>query len=136
MNTATGYESGVPVSCVDTSHALAPITKQIRVTRPQRYYVAAFAIALPALFIGLPNRGVKDVVQLERLAPKIERAQALSPDARETIGRLVARQSALATANSDALQVRRRAAIERVTSAMNAKQVASVGGGGYRPQGH
>ena len=89
MNTATGYESGVPVSCVDTSHALAPITKQIRVTRPQRYYVAAFAIALPALFIGLPNRGVKDVVQLERLAPKIERAQALSPDARETIGRLV-----------------------------------------------
>ena len=39
------------------------------------------------------GRDVEDVAQLERLVPKIERAQTLSPEARDTINRLIARQS-------------------------------------------
>jgi hypothetical protein len=68
------------------------------------------------------GRDAEDVAQLERLVPKIERAQTLSPEARETINRLIARQTTARGWDDPLQQMRRKAAIERVTSAMQAKE--------------
>ena len=67
----------------------------------------------------------------------IERAQTLSPDTRDAVARLIARQNAVAGSNNPSLDIRRKAAIERVTGAMNGKRevVASVGQGGDRLAG-
>ena len=73
------------------------------------------------------GREVEDVAQLERLVPKIERAQTLSPEARDTINRLIARQGIAGGRDDPSHQMRRKAAIERVTSAMQAKEsIAAV----------
>jgi len=80
-----------------------------------------------AVFMSPAGRGVEDIAQLERLAPKIERAQTLSPEARETINRLIARQNLAGGRDDPSHQMRRKAAIERVTSAMQAKEsIAAV----------
>jgi hypothetical protein len=64
----------------------------------------------------------RNLALLERLTLKIERAQALAPDSRETIERLVevVRQSA----GDERYDLRRHAAIERVTAALKAKDTA------------
>ena len=73
------------------------------------------------------GRDVEDVAQLERLVPKIERAQTLSPEARDTINRLIARQGTAGGRDDPSRQMRRKAAIERVTNAMQAKEsIAAV----------
>ena len=98
-------------------------------------YAIVLAVVLPAVLL-VPNRDVKEVVQLERLAPKIERAQTLSQETRDAVARLIDRQSAVAASHNQSLDIRRKAAIERVTGAMNGKrEVASVGQGGDRLAG-
>lgn len=82
----------------------------------------ALVVGFVAVFMSPAGRDVEDVAQLERLVPKIERAQTLSPEARETINRLIARQSIAGGRDDPSHQVRRKAAIERVTSAMQAKE--------------
>jgi hypothetical protein len=67
-------------------------------------------------------------VQLERLVPKIERAQTLSFEATQTISRLIERQSVVGGAGDQPRQMRRKAAIERLIGAMQAKQNNSTGG--------
>ena len=121
MSTTTGYErhSAVAERALKSSIHQTP--------RWYWYYGAAALVAVPALLLGLPNRSIDGIAQLEQLAPMIERASALSPHARETINRVVERQSALAGSNNETVENRRRNAIERVTSAMQAKQVASAG---------
>jgi hypothetical protein len=85
------------------------------------------AVGLVAVFMSPAGRGVEDIAQLERLAPKIERAQTLSPEARETIDRLIARQNLAGGRDDPSYQMRRKAAIERVTSAMQVKEsIAAV----------
>lgn len=91
-------------------------------------YTAALVVGLLALFVSPSGRDIEDLVQLERLVPKIERAQTLSPEARETIERLIARQSLAASSNEQTHQLRRKVAIERVTSAMKAKEDGFTGG--------
>jgi hypothetical protein len=90
-------------------------------------YAAALAIGLSALVIIPPDRNAEDVVRLERLAPEIERAHALPPETRESISRLVARQSTLVGTGGQSHDIRRKAAIDRVTSAMRAKEDSSTG---------
>ena len=65
-------------------------------------------------------------MRLERLAPKIERAQTLSPEATETINRLIERQGIVGSSDDQSDQMRRKAAIERITHAMKAKQDSST----------
>jgi hypothetical protein len=85
-------------------------------------YTTALAVGLAAVFMSPGGRDAEDVAQLERLVPKIERAQTLSPEARETINRLIARQTTARGWDDPLQQMRRKAAIERVTSAMQAKE--------------
>ena len=89
---------------------------------PRWRYTTALAVGLVAVFMSPGGRDAEDVVQLERLVPKIERAQTLSPEARETINRLIARQTIARGWDDPSQQMRRKAAIERVTSAMQAKE--------------
>ena len=94
---------------------------------PRWRYTTALAVGLVAVFMSPGGRDAEDVAQLERLVPKIERAQTLSPEARETINRLIARQTTARGWDDPLQQMRRKAAIERVTSAMQAKEsIAAV----------
>jgi hypothetical protein len=94
---------------------------------PRWRYTTALAVGLVAVFVSPGGRDAEDVAQLERLAPKIERAQTLSPEARETINGLIARQTIARGRDDPSRQMRRKAAIERVTSAMQAKEsIAAV----------
>jgi hypothetical protein len=87
---------------------------------------AALVLAISALFFYLPDKSAEDIARLERLAGRIERAQALAPEAQETIERLVARQSALTGSGRAEREARRKAAIERMTRAINAKSAAAM----------
>ena len=88
---------------------------------PRWCWIAALVAGFVAAFMSPAGRDVEDVAQLERLVPKIERAQTLSPEARDTINRLIARQSTAGGRDDPTHRMRRKAAIERVTSAMQAK---------------
>ena len=94
---------------------------------PRWRYTTALAVGLVAVFMSPGGRNAEDVAQLERLVPKIERAQTLSPEARETINRLIARQTIARGWDDSSQQMRRKAAIERVTSAMQAKESIPAG---------
>ena len=88
---------------------------------PRWCWIAVLVAGFGAAFMSPAGRDVEDVAQLERLVPKIERAQTLSPEARDTINRLIARQSTAGGWDDPTHRMRRKAAIERVTSAMQAK---------------
>jgi hypothetical protein len=90
-------------------------------------YAAAFVAGLSILFFSPRDRTSEDIVQLERLVPQIERAQALAPEARETINQLIARLSTLAASHDQTYQLRRKRAIDRATSAMMAKDDSIMG---------
>jgi len=90
-------------------------------------YAAALIIGLAALLFIPPDRNAEDVARLERLAPGIERARALPSETRDSINRLVARQSLLLGTSGQLQEMRRKAAIDRVTSAMRAKESSSTG---------
>jgi hypothetical protein len=82
---------------------------------------AVLVVGLPALLFNSPSRDIEEVVRLERLVPKVERAQNLSAETRVAISRLVARQSSLGGASDHVREMRRRAAIDRLLQAMQAK---------------
>lgn len=132
MRTIFGHESAVSASAAncDADRALI-VTRQLLVF-PRRYYLTALA-ALAFVVVALPGKEFPDVSQLERLAPRIERAQTLSPEARDVIGRLVVQHDALAGSGASSQELRRKAAIERVTSAMKAKEASTVASGGFHP---
>jgi hypothetical protein len=86
---------------------------------PVRWGCAVVLVAgLPTLLFNSPSRDIEEVVRLERLIPKVERAQNVSAEARAAIGRLIARQSSLANAGDHAREARRKAAIDRLLKAM------------------
>jgi hypothetical protein len=92
-----------------------------------RWVTIAAATISVALICLIPTQDARRHVALfERLAPKIERAQTLSPDTHEAISRLV-QAARLRTPPSDApYDVRRQAAIDRVANALKAKPVADA----------
>ena len=120
MRTIFGHGAAVPASAAncDPDHTLT-VTRQLLVF-PRRYYLTALA-ALAFVVVAVPGKEFPDVSQLERLAPRIERAQTLSPETRDVIGRLVTQHDALAGSGGSSQDLRRKAAIERVTSAMQSK---------------
>ena len=90
-------------------------------------YAAALVVGLSILLFSPRDRTSEDVVQLERLVPQIERAQALAPEASEAINQLIARLSVLAASHDQSQQMRRKRAIDRATSAMMAKNDSTMG---------
>jgi hypothetical protein len=103
------------------------ITTALHPMLPRWGYAAAFVIGLSALLFIPPDRSTEDVTRLERLATKIERARTLPPETRESINRLVARQSIEVGTGGQSHEIRRKTAIDRVTSAMRAKEDGSTG---------
>ena len=112
----------VPSAVRGSNFAGARTLADDRPMLPRWRYTTALAVGLVAVFMSPGGRDAEDVAQLERLVPKIERAQTLSPEARETINRLIARQTTARGWDDPLQQMRRKAAIERVTSAMQAKE--------------
>jgi hypothetical protein len=117
---SAGANSGPQIS--STAAGLHPML-------PRWGYAAAVVIGLSALLVVPPDRDTDEVARLERLVPAIERAQALAPETRESINRLVARQSTLVGTGGQSHEIRRKAAIERVTSAIRAREDSSTGRG-------
>jgi hypothetical protein len=103
------------------------ITAALHPMLPRWGYAAAAAVGLSALLFIPPDRNTEEVARLERLAPEIERARILAPETRESINRLVARQSMLVGTGGQSHEIRRKAAIDRITSAMRAKEDSSTG---------
>jgi len=117
----------LPSAWRSSNSAGARIRADYRPLLPRWGYTTALAVGLVAVFMSPAGRDVEDVAQLERLVPKIERAQTLSTEARETINRLIARQNLAGGRDDPSHQMRRKAAIERVTGAMQAKEsIAAV----------
>ena len=112
----------VPSAARGSNFAGARTLADDRPMLPRWRYTTALVVGLVAVFMSPGGRDAEDVAQLERLVPKIERAQTLSPEARETINRLIARQTTARGWDDPLQQMRRKAAIERVTSAMQAKE--------------
>jgi hypothetical protein len=86
------------------------------------YAAVALGILLLAAVPLFHSRVHHDIAMLERLAPRIERAQLLAPETREAITRLLDRvnQSASDTRHD----ARRQRAVERVAAALKAKAAA------------
>ena len=124
-----GAAVSAPTANCDPDRALV-VTRQL-LAFPRWYYLTALVL-LPVVFVILPDKNLQDVVQLERLAPN-RRAQALAPEARDLISRMVARQGALAGPDGSAQELRRTAAIEQVTHAMKPKEPDTIASSGSRP---
>jgi hypothetical protein len=85
-----------------------------------RWFLLASTIVVCALIVAthIPTPR-QDIAVLDRLAPRIERAQTLSPQTREAIQQLVDRaRVSTGDARND---MRRTVTIERVTDAMKAR---------------
>jgi hypothetical protein len=97
--------------------------------RPRWFLLASIAVVcglIAATFVPTPRQ---DVAVLERLAPRIERAQTLAPETRAAIMQVVDRARGW---NGDPRHdLRRSASIERVTEAVKARggapELSSVG---------
>ena len=111
-----------PSASRNSNSAAARVPADDRPMLPRWCCVTALVVGFVAVFMSAAGRDVEDVAQLERLVPKIDRAQTLSSEARETINRLIARQSIAGGWDDPSHRMRRKAAIERVTSAMQAKE--------------
>jgi hypothetical protein len=88
-------------------------------------YVAAIIVGVTAVTLSL-NSDAEGVAQLERIAPRIERAQTLSPEARTAVERVVSRQSSLLGSEGAAQDSRRKLAIDRVTAALKTKDAGAA----------
>jgi hypothetical protein len=105
-----------------------PTAARLRSRLPRWCYGAALLVGLATLVLAHPAGDREDIAQLERLARQIERAQALAPDTRETVNRLIVRQSITRLPTDESREARRRTAIERATAAMAANDGISTAG--------
>jgi len=123
---ATEYGSGAAGAIRSPDFQRAGVLARVHAPRLRWCYVAALAVGFTALPLGHANRSNEDVAQLERLTPRIERARTLSPEAKEAIDRMVARQSILIGSGDPSHDARRKLAIERITTAIRAKENGSI----------
>jgi hypothetical protein len=112
----------VPVSDATNSEYL-PISQWYLAFMGWCRMVAAAAL-LAMLFVAVPDDDLAGIVRLERLAHNIEDAPELSLQARHASRRLVLQQREIVGLNPT-YETRRKAAIERLTAAINAKDGAA-----------
>ena len=128
MGAVANFRSGTPGAFPSSDFQGATMLAGAHVMRRRCWYGAALAAALVAVPFCYPDRDLEEVAQLERLVPRIERAQALPSETRDVIARMAARQSALVGSSGQARDIRRKLAIERATHALQAKE-GSAGAG-------
>jgi hypothetical protein len=99
--------------------------------KPRGFAIALVALGMLALFFApfFVANHYQNIVLLERLAPRVERAQTLAPEARDAILQLVGRvRDAPIDRRADS---RRALAIERIAAAISKKdpsyELSSVG---------
>lgn len=129
---ATEYGSGAAGVIRGSDFQGAHFLARVHAPRLHWCYVAALAVGFTALPVGLTNRSNEDIAQLERLTPRIERARTLSPEAKEAIDRVVARQSILIGSGDPSHDARRKLAIERIITAIKAKDDGTTVGNADR----
>src|SRR5262245_16515178 len=95
-----------------------------------RWRSAAALLLVAIAFLLLGGREIEHVAQVERLAAKVERARTLAPETKDVIDRLVLRLEPASASDGSAQALRRKAAIERITAAVGAKDIASTDSGG------
>ena len=99
--------------------------------RPRWFFLASLAVVAVLLATTFIPTHRQDIAVLDRLAPRIERAQTLAPETRDAIMRLVDR--ARVSTGDPRHSVRRTATIERVTEAIKTRggspELSSVGQG-------
>jgi hypothetical protein len=125
MSTIAEYQTAASASTPNPDQALTATRRGL--TSSHWYYFTALA-AVPFVFVTLPNfnKDLQDIARLERLAPKIERAQTLSPEFIAIVDRLMARQSMRVGSNDPSQEMRRKAVIERISGAMKATDATTV----------
>jgi hypothetical protein len=102
--------------------------------RPRWFFLALIAVIVAlvtATFVPTPRQ---DVAVLDRLAPRLERAQTLPPETRDAIRQLVDR--ARVSTGDPRYDVRRSVTIERVSDAIKARDgggPALIGSVGQSP---
>jgi hypothetical protein len=104
--------------------------------RPRWFFLASTAVICGLIAATFIPTHRQDIAILDRLAPRIERAQMLAPETRDAIMRVVDR--ARARASDPRHEARRSATIERVTEAINARsggpELSGNVGQGPRPK--
>jgi len=128
MGAVAKFRSGTPGAFPSPDFQGATMLAGAHVMRRRWRYGAALAAALVAVPFCYPDRDLEELVQLERLVPGIERAQALPAETRDVIARIIAHQSAFVGSGSQARDIRRKLAIERATNALKAKEGSSHAG--------
>jgi len=103
---------------------IAPLAA-VHAALPRWWYVAPLAAGLTVLSVA-HQKDAEGVAQLERLAPKIERIQALSAEARDAINRVITRQVSLIGSGEQAYDSRRKLALDRIAEALKAKDAAAA----------
>ena len=105
--------------------------------KPRPLSIAVLTIVVCILILGslLISHPEHDAAMLERLAPRIERAQVLAPETRDAIASLLDRLRR--DPDDPRHDARSHAAIERVSEALKAKdagpELSSVGQGNVAP---
>jgi len=127
MRLFTRNEGTIPSVAPGSALQTRPIATDLQPMLKRLGYAAALVIGLSALVFIPPDRNSEEIARLERLAPEIERARVLPQETRDSINRLVTRQMVLVGTGGQMNEIRRKAAIERVTSAIRAKQDGSTG---------
>ena len=119
--------STVPSACRNSHRQTSRIAADLHPILPGLGYAAALAVGLSALLFVPPDRNIEEVAQLERLAPKSNVCELFprKPE-RASIDWLLDR-ALLAGTTGQSHEMRRKAAIDRVTNAMRAKEDISTG---------
>jgi hypothetical protein len=87
--------------------------------RPRWFFLASLAIVCALLAATLLPTHRQDVAVLDRLAPRIERAQMLAPETRDAIMQVVDR--ARVSTGDPRSDMRRSVTLERVTDAIKTR---------------
>ena len=97
--------------------------------RPRWFLLASIVVVCALLAATLLPTHRQDVAVLDRLAPRIERAQMLAPETRDTIMQLIDR--ARVSTGDPRSDMRRSVTLERVTDAIKtrggAPELSSIG---------
>ena len=134
MSTTAEY-AAIPASASNNRSEFSALDRAQTSSRRMFFATLVIAPAVALVILPAPNSAIQDVAQLERIASEIERTPSLSAEARDAIGRIATRTGNLAELSNPSQEARRKAAIERVNSALRATQSATVGQSGGNATG-
>ena len=100
--------------------------------KPRWFFLASITVVCVLIAASLLPTPRHDIAVLDRLAPRIERAQTLAPETRDAIMRVVNR--ARMSTGDPRNDARRTMTIERVTEAVKARGAPELSSVGQAPR--